>query len=113
MKFKAMIAALMLAFAVPAFAQITTIALAHEVNLNDVRFPQSTSGTIGFRPCAECEYTTKRVSADTRWVLNGQPVTLERFRDGLARITNRNTEIVTIVHHLEEDRITEVSVYLR
>ncbi len=113
MKFKAMIAAILLACAVPAFAQITTIALAHEVNLNDVRFPQSTSGTIGFRPCAECEYATKRVTADTRWVLNGQPVTLERFRDGLARITNRNSEIVTIVHHLEEDRITEVSVYLR
>ncbi len=113
MKFKAMIAAIVLAFAAPAFAQITTIALAHEVSLNDVRFPQSTSGTIGYRPCAECEYTTKRVSGTTRWVLNGQPVTLERFRAGLANITNRNTEIVTIVHHLEEDRITEVSIYLR
>ena len=113
MKFKAMIAAIVLALSVPAFAQITTIALAHEVNLNDVRFPQSTSGTIGYRPCAECEYTTKRVSGDTRWVLNGQPVTLERFRESLARITNRNTEIVTITHHLEQDRITEVSIYLR
>ena len=113
MKFKAMIAAIALAFAAPAFAQITTIALAHEVSLNDVRFPQSTSGTIGYRPCAECEYTTKRVSGDTRWMLNGQAVTLDRFRAGLAHITNRNTEVVTITHHLEEDRVTEVSVYLR
>ncbi len=113
MKFKAMIAVIALALAAPVFAQITTIALAHEVNLNDVRFPQSTSGTIGFRPCAECEYTTKRVSGDTRWMLNGKAVTLREFREGLAYITNRNSEIVTIVHHLEEDRITEVSVYLR
>ena len=37
-------------------------------------------------------------------------MTLEKFREGLARITNRNSEIVTIIHHLEEDRITEVSV---
>ena len=113
MKFKVIIAAIALALAIPAFAQITTVAQAHEVNLNDVRFPQSTSGTIGFRPCSECEYATKRVSASTRWVLNGQPVTLEKFREGLAHITNRNSEIVTIVHHLEEDTITEVSVYLR
>ncbi len=113
MKIRAMIAAIVLALAAPVYAQFSTVALAHEVNLNDVRFPQSTSGTIGFKPCAECEYATERVSADTRWVLNGQPVTLERFRAALANITNRNTEIVTIVHHLEEDRITEVSIYLR
>ena len=113
MKFKVLIAAITLAFAAPAFSQITTIALAHEVNLNDVRFPQSTSGTIGYRACADCEYSTKRVSGDTRWVLNGQPVTLEKFREALAHITNRNTEIVTITHHLEQDRITEVSIYLR
>lgn len=113
MKFKVLIAAIALAFAAPAFAQITTIALAHEVNLNDVRFPQSTGGTIGYRPCAECEYTTERVSGNTRWVLNGQPVTLEKFREALAHITNRDTEIVTIMHHLEEDLITEVSIYLR
>lgn len=113
MKFKVLIAAIVLAFAVPAFAQITTVALAHEVNLNDVRFPQSAAGTIGFRPCGECEYATIRVTGNTRWVLNGEPVTLEKFREGLAHITNRNTEIVTITHHLEEDRITEVSIYLR
>ena len=83
MKFKALIAAIALALTAPVFAQITTVALAHEVNLNDVRFPQSTSGTIGFKACSECEYATKRVSDDTRWVLNGQPVTLERFRDEL------------------------------
>lgn len=113
MKFKALIAAIALALAAPVFAQITTVALAHEVNLNDVRFPRTVNGTLGFRPCAECEYTTKRVSGDTRWVLNGRPVTLEKFREGLEHITNRDTEIVTIVHHLEEDRITEVSIYLR
>ncbi len=113
MKFKVMIAALALALTAPVFAQITTVALAHEVNLADVRFPQSTSGTIGFRTCDECEYMTKRVTGSTRWVLNGTPVTLAEFREGLAHITNRNAEIVTITHHLEEDRITEVSVYLR
>ncbi len=113
MKLKAMITAVMLALALPAFAQITTIAQAHEVNLNDIRFPQTTSGTIGFRPCSECEYMTKRVTGATRWVLNGSPVTLDKFREGLANITNRTNRIVTIIHHLEEDRITEVSVYLR
>ena len=113
MKFKAMIAAIALGLAAPVFAQITTVALAHEVRLNDVRLPQAAGGTIGFRPCDECEYMTKRVSASTRWVLNGRPVTLERFREGLARVTNRDNEIITITHHLEQDRITEVSIYLR
>ncbi len=86
--------------------------LAHEVTLADLRLPQSDAGTIGFRSCDECDYQTKRVTTATRWSLNGKALSLDDFRLGIARITERNDVYVTVLHHLEEDRVTEVSVHL-
>ena len=113
MKFKAIIAALVLSLAIPAVAQITTVALAHEVRLSDLRLPQADGGTIAFRTCDDCEYQTVRVSASARWVLNGQNLTLAKFREGLAFVQNRDEEYVTVLHHLEDNRVTQVSVQLR
>lgn len=113
MKFRVLIAALVLSLATPAIAQITTVQLAHEVPLSDIRLPQSGVGTLGYKPCPDCEYATTRVSANTRWVLNGQSTTLAKFREGVARITTRDEEYVTVLHHLEDNRITSVSIFVR
>jgi hypothetical protein len=113
MKFRIIFTAIALVLALPAAAQIRTVALAHEVTLTNLRLPQSEGGTIGFKPCEECEYQTERVSADTRWMLNGKSVSLSDFRVGLGRATKRDEVYVTILQHLEEDRITQVSVTLR
>ncbi len=97
---------------VPAVAEIRTVQLAHEVTLADLRLPQADAGTIGFKSCDECDYQTERVTAATRWSLNGKTISLDDFRLGLARVTERKDVYVTVLHHLEEDRVTEVSVYL-
>ena len=110
MKFKVLITALALALALPAAAQFRTIKEAYEVVLSDLRLPQSEAGTIAFKTCDACDYRTKRISADTRWVLNGRVVTLAKFRAGVARIADRDTEYATVVHHLEDDRIIRVSI---
>ena len=103
---------LLLVVSLSAAAEFRTVQLAHEVLLDDLRLPQSDSGTLGFKPCGECEYSTERISTDTRWLLDGRAVTLSDFRLGLARVTERTSVYVTVLHHLEEDRVTEVSVYL-
>lgn len=108
MKIRIFIAALILALALPAAAGFRTIQQAYEVELVNLRLPQSESGTLGFKTCPGCDYVTKRISADTRFVLNGRSMSLQKFRRGLARVKERNNRYVTVVHHLEKDRITQI-----
>lgn len=113
MKFKIMITALVLSLAVPATAQITTVQLAHEVQLSTVRLPQSESGTIAFKPCANCDYQTTRVSGETQYLVNKKPMTLVKFREFIAGLADPDDKYVTVRQHLERDLITKVSISIR
>ena len=110
MKFKVLIAALVLGFALPAMADFKTVAEAHEVSLTDLRVPQSESGTVTFKTCDDCSYLTKRVNKDTQWILNGNALPLAKFRRGVLSITDRDAASVTVLHHLERDRVLRVEV---
>ncbi len=101
---------LMLTLAMPAEAQFNVVkAEAYEVNANTLRVPRSKTASIGFKPCDDCEYMTRRVTAETRWKVNHEPVSLDDFRRVLAR-ADRDKAFITVLHHLESDLITEVSV---
>jgi hypothetical protein len=110
MKFKVLIAAIILGLALPVAADFKTIAEAHEVSLADLRVPQSESGTVSFKTCDECSYQVKRVGEDARWVLNGKSLPLAKFRRGLLSIRDRDAAAVTVLHHLEQDRVIRVEV---
>jgi hypothetical protein len=110
MKFRVLIAAIILAVALPATADFKTIAEAHEVSLADLRLPQSESGTVSFKTCGECAYQTKPVGENTLWVLNGESLPLDKFRRGLLSISDREAAAVTVLHHLEKDRVIRVDV---
>ncbi|MDH3748357.1 MAG: hypothetical protein OER97_09130 [Gammaproteobacteria bacterium] len=113
MKFRLLMTALVLSLALPAAAQFTTVQLAHEVEMSTVRLPQSESGTIAFKACGECDYQTTRVSSETVWLVNNRPVTLVKFRQVVAGMTDRDKEYVTVKQHLERDLITQVSIIVR
>ena len=113
MKIRVLIAALIFAIALPAAAQFRQISKAHEVDLASLRLPQSATGTIAFKPCNTCEFVTKHVTEETTWVLNGRTVKFERFRDGLATVTERKDRVVTVLQHLESGRIKRVSFTIR
>ncbi len=108
MKTRIIIATALLAIALPAAAQFRTIQQAYEVELVNLRLPQSENGTLGFKTCEECAFVTKRLSEDTTWILNGKSMSLEKFRRGVARVAERSNRYVTVLHHLEKDRITKV-----
>ena len=110
MKIKVLIAAIFLGLALPAAADFQTVAEAHEVSLADLRVPQSVSGTVSFRTCEGCAYQVKRVGENAEWVLNGKRLPLDKFRRGLASITDRDAASVTVLHHLEKDRVIRVTV---
>lgn len=109
MKTRLLIAAIVLALALPAAAEFRTVQRAHEVEPENVRLPQNESGTLAFKNCAECPFLVKRVTAETRWILDGRPVPLAQFRAGLAAVEDTDRLSLTVLHHLETDRITEVS----
>ena len=111
MKIRWMVTALMLCLSVTAFAQFKTIAEAYEVRLSDLRLPQSEGGTVAYKPCDECSYQTKRVSSDTQWIVDGKSLPLDKFRRSLISVTDRINTPVTVLHHLESDRVTRVSVH--
>ena len=114
MKFKTLIAAIVLSLALPVAAEMHALEQAHEVNLSEMRLPVHETGTIAFRAaCFNCAHQTLRVNANTRYVLDGHDVTLEKFRKAMARVTERGEQVVTLFQDLEDDLILRVSVYIR
>ena len=105
------IASLILA-AQSAFAEFTTVTLASEVRLSEFSLPASANGTASFKPCGACDMKIVSVNADTRYRLNDQVVSLPDMRRSLASVTNRNRKAIMVMHHLESDLITQISIKL-
>lgn len=95
-----------------ALADFTTIELASEVRLSDFRAPQSVNGFTSFKSCNACELQVVNVSANTRYLVNGQSVELNEFRRRLSLVHDREKEMVIVRHHLENDVITVISISL-
>jgi len=113
MKTKYLLSVLLLALALPAAAEFRTVAEAYEIELSNLRLPQNAGGTIAYKTCDACAYQRTRVSQDTRWILNGRAMSLVKFRQGIAAIKDRNNRYVTVLHHLENDRVTKVKLTIR
>ncbi len=112
MKFMTLIAAFALSLALPAAAEFTTIQEGYEVTLDSVRLPHSESGTIAFKTCDECPYQTKRMAADASWGINGKATTFKEFKLRVSTLTDPNEPTVTVLHHLEKDVVTRVSIWI-
>ena len=112
MKIKLTITALLLALALPAAADMAVVQQAYEVALSDLRLPRAEGGTIAFKECDDCGYKRLRVSAGTTYRINGQSTPLSRFRLALREVADRDDEAVTVLHHLELNVVTDISVNL-
>ena len=112
MKLKLLITAALLGLALPAAADFKQVQDAYEIALSDLRLPRANGGTIAFKECATCEYRRLRVGSDMRYRLNGKDVTLKQFREAMATVEDRKGEAVTVLHHLERNQVTAVSVNL-
>jgi hypothetical protein len=112
MKIKVLIAAMLLALALPAAADDTVVQKAFEVALGDLRLPRAEGGTIAFKICRRCEYTRMRVSADTRYQINGKAVPLSKFRAAMFEVQDRDSKAVTVLHHIKRNQVIAVSVTL-
>jgi len=102
----------LLGLSVSAAADLTTITAAYEVAVSDLRLPVSENGTLTFKQCPDCEAQTLRVTGRTRYLLDDRNVELAEFKNQLRRVRNRKTVAVTVMHHLESNTITAISVNL-
>ena len=110
MKIKSVFLIALLALSVPAAAEFTTVTKAYEMALSDVRVPATPSSGVMFRECKTCDMTTKRVTPNTQYVLNGKSYPLQDFRRNVFRISNRAETMVIVALHLESDIVTKVTV---
>jgi hypothetical protein len=112
MHIRTILASILLGLSFAAAADFTTIERAYEVPLSLLRVPASTSGTVIFSECAECESFRVPVTANTEFVINGKAVLLKDFRKSLFRIRDRESEIITVRRHLQSNTITFIKVTL-
>jgi len=95
-----------LAFSTQAFATNLgpVISQAYEIVLEN--------GSVSFKKCDDCERVTVRVTAGTRYTINGKTVKLQDFRKAISRANNRGGVPMTVLHHLESDTIEMINVSL-
>ena len=107
------IALLRLVLSSVANGQGKTIVAAYEVVLSDFRPPATSNGGAAFKACRECERQLVRVTAATRYSVNGKTVRLDDFRSAVATARDRDRTLVLVLHHLESDTLKSIDVSLR
>ena len=105
---KTLIATLLLLGA-PAFALIDAI----ELTPDNIILPATTSGTMTFKPCVgECEKKHKRarLTADTRFVIDGRVVKFEKFRRDHAALRRSEDSYALVSYETETNTVTKIEI---
>jgi hypothetical protein len=112
MHIRKLLVTLLMTFSLSAAADFVTVEEAYEVALSDMTTPVTSTGSLVFKECEDCDSRMIRMTRNTRFVVNGRTVDLKEFRKQVFQIRDRSHVPVTIMHHLESDTITSVSVSL-
>ena len=110
MNIKLILAALLLSLVVPAAADFEVVSLGREIALSNFRAPATQNGGLAFKECAECDTVSVRVTSNTTYFLNDKRVKLEKFRQALQQVSDRDEVVVIVEHHLESDTAVSVLV---
>lgn len=111
MMLRTLLVALLVSLCLPAAADFVVVSKAYELSLADVRLPATPSGTVTFKECKDCDYQTIRVTPETRYEVDAQPLTLQEFRKSIAQLTNPADVPVTVLHHLESGTVKAIRVW--
>ncbi len=112
MKIKTLMTVTLLCLGQLAFGQGQIISQAYEISLDKFRAPATTNGGVSFQECDECNRMNVRVTAGTRYTINGKAVRLEDFKKAVSRVRDRDEVTLTVLHHLESDTVEMIAVYL-
>ncbi len=101
---------LLVCISLSAAAEFTTIELAYEIALSDLKVPAASTASLMFKECSNCETKIVRMTRDTQFIVNGKSVGLKKFRKNVFQVRDREAETIIVNHHLESDTITSLSV---
>lgn len=102
----------MMTFSLSAAAGFVTVEESYEVALSNMTTPVTNTGSLIFKVCDDCDSMMIRMTSNTRFIVGGRTVDLKEFRKQVFQVRNPDRVAVTIMHHLESDTITSVSVSL-
>ena len=105
---KTLIATLILLSA-PAFALIDAI----EVTPDNIILPATINGFVTFRPCVgECDEDHKRarITADTRFVVDGRAVKFDEFRRDHAALRRSKNSYGLVSYETETITVTKIEI---
>jgi hypothetical protein len=105
---KTLIATLLLLGA-PAFALIDAV----ELSPDNIILPGTTNGTMTFKPCVgKCDQDHKRarLTADTRFVVEGRAVKFEEFRRNHAALRRSKDSYALVSYDTETNTVTTIEI---
>ena len=105
--------ALALTFSLPAMSQLTTRIEAVETSTALITVPTSPNGRLAFKPCAKrCDAETvfKRLTPETRFVVQGQTVSFVDFRKNFYNQRRRTDGYALVSYDTEKNTVTSVAI---
>lgn len=102
--------AIMIFVSLTAVADFRTVERAYEVALSDMTVPVTTTGQLVFKQCEDCDYQSIPMTGHTLFLVNGHSVELKEFRKRTQAVRDRESETIVVMHHLESNTITSLSV---
>ena len=93
----------------PAFALVDAI----EVSPENMILPSAASGTVTFRPCVgKCDEDHKRarLTADTKFVVNGIAVKFDEFRRNHATLKRSKDSYGLVSYETETNTVTTIEI---
>lgn len=112
MNIKSLLSVTLLSLGLAMAAQADIVSMAYEVALGDFRAPTTPNGSAAFKPCSDCETKLVRVTAHTRYEINGKAVKFLDFRKTVREAGDRAEKTVIVLHHIESDTIKSLDVSL-
>lgn len=110
--FKQILVSMLFAVSLSATAEFVTIERAYEVPLQNFRMAGTSVGALAFKRCDDCDRQVIRVTPGTRYVFNREQVEFAEFRKALTRVNDRASRTIIVLHHLESDTVSAVTLNL-
>ncbi len=113
MTVRALLVAALLLIAQPAFSQIVTAVAAVEASPANMILPGATDGMMTFRPCdGDCDedYIRVRLSADTKFTVNGKAVRFADFRREFATIKRSPESYGLVTYETQTNTVTSIQI---
>ena len=112
MKFQKGLLIALLAFSLPALADMTTAVRAVESSTSNLFVPTASNGHLSFKPCSDgCEEIIRvRLTPDTDYVANGVEMEFIDFRRVYRKLRRDSEGYAFISYDTKKNTVTSVSI---